>query len=298
VDLLVQVTLMSNYLIALMVGAGVCLFVAWLGYRSHQRARASKLEARRKRDAANAAQAEAQRMAEEKAIQEELQRLAENQRTARLEATRLAQEEAARVQAAKDAERVQAARAFAAEQKALAEAARAAEAARLAAAPPERTSAAVHAEAALAQAARSSRAETVRPKKKQKSQIVVMVADDSKIVRVKTGRLLERQEYRVLCAEDGLEAVKQLQTDVPDVLITDVEMPGMDGFELTRHVRQNPRTAHIPVIMITAADDKHRDEAQRAGVNVLLGKPYQEEELLDHIRTAMSCGETQAGAFA
>jgi CheY-like chemotaxis protein len=72
------------------------------------------------------------------------------------------------------------------------------------------------------------------------------------------------------------------------VLITDVEMPGMDGFELTRHVRSNPRTAHIPVIMITAADDKHRADAELAGVSVLLGKPYPEEELIAHIESTLA----------
>ena len=76
-------------------------------------------------------------------------------------------------------------------------------------------------------------------------------------------------------------------------MITDVEMPGMNGFELTRQVRGNPGTAHIPVIMITAAEDRHRDDAQRAGVSMLLGKPYPEDELIAHIRRAMN---DEAGA--
>ena len=69
----------------------------------------------------------------------------------------------------------------------------------------------------------------------------------------------------------------------------------MDGFELTRQVRQNPLTAHIPVIMITAANDRHRGDADRAGVSVLLGKPYAEEELIAHIRLATN-RESQARA--
>jgi len=125
-----------------------------------------------------------------------------------------------------------------------------------------------------------------------------MIADDSKIVRVKTGRLLAQHQYKVAYATDGLDAVAQLGASVPDIVITDVEMPGMDGFELTRHVRKNPATAHIPVIMITAADDRHRGDASEAGVSVLLGKPYPEEELIAHIRAAMNHGETQAGALA
>ena len=118
-----------------------------------------------------------------------------------------------------------------------------------------------------------------------------MVVDDSKTVRVKTGRLLNQHGYQVSFATDGLDAVQQLQTQSPDVVITDVEMPGMDGFELTRQVRQNPKTAQILVIMITSADDRHRDDAQEAGVSVLLGKPYPEDALIAHIRKAMHGGQ-------
>ncbi|MGL6110995.1 MAG: response regulator [Rubrivivax sp.] len=115
-------------------------------------------------------------------------------------------------------------------------------------------------------------------------------------MRVKTGRLLAQQHYQVCFASDGLDAVQQLQGNVPDVVITDVEMPGMDGFELTRHIRDNPLTAHIPVIMITAADDRHREQADQVGVSVLLGKPYPEDALIAHIRLAL--GQTEAPAPA
>ena len=71
-----------------------------------------------------------------------------------------------------------------------------------------------------------------------------------------------------------------LAAEAPDLLITDVEMPGVDGFELTRRVRQHPRWGRLPVIMITSSDDKHRADAQAAGVNLLMGKPYAEEDLL------------------
>jgi CheY-like chemotaxis protein len=73
-------------------------------------------------------------------------------------------------------------------------------------------------------------------------------------------------------------------------------MPGMDGFELTRQIRGNPKTAHVPVIMITAADDRHREQAEQAGVSVLLGKPYPEDALIAHIRLAMGQGEPLAPA--
>lgn len=116
---------------------------------------------------------------------------------------------------------------------------------------------------------------------------VVLVADDSKVVRVKTGRLLEKQGWRVLLAEDGAAAMQVLVTESPDVLITDVEMPEVDGFELTRRVRAHSRYGRLPVIMITSSDERHRAEAQAAGVNLLLGKPYAEETLLSQVQALL-----------
>ena len=115
---------------------------------------------------------------------------------------------------------------------------------------------------------------------------------------LKTGRLLAAHHYQVAYANDGLEAVQQLRAQRPDVVITDVEMPGMDGFALTRHVRAEAALADIPVIMITAADERHRDEASQAGVSVLLGKPYPEDELIAHIRRVLGQDEVVAGALA
>ena len=122
-----------------------------------------------------------------------------------------------------------------------------------------------------------------------------MVADDSKVVRVKTSRLLAQHRYRVVLAEDGAQAAQLLELEVPLVLITDVEMPGMDGFELTRHVRNHPRARHIPIIMITSADDRLKAAAADAGVTLVLGKPYAEEALLACIEQAQAlAGETAA----
>ena len=109
---------------------------------------------------------------------------------------------------------------------------------------------------------------------------VVLVADDSKVVRVKTSRLLEKQGWQVLLADDGAAALQLLDGHTPDLLITDVEMPGVDGFTLTREVRSHARCARLPVIMITSSDERHRAEAQAVGVDLLLGKPYAEETLL------------------
>jgi PleD family two-component response regulator len=137
---------------------------------------------------------------------------------------------------------------------------------------------------AEASAAAAAAAAAALKKPKAPQQTIVMIADDSKLVRIKTGRLLAQHDYQILYALDGQDAAQQMQTTVPDILITDVEMPGMDGFALSNHVRNTPATAHIPIIMITAADSKHRDEADRVGVSVLMGKPYSDEELVNHIR--------------
>ena len=110
---------------------------------------------------------------------------------------------------------------------------------------------------------------------------MVMVVDDSLTVRKITGRLLAREGYHVLTAKDGIDALEQLVEASPDVMLVDIEMPRMDGFELTRHVRADGRLRAIPIIMITSRTaQKHRNYAFEIGVNNFLGKPYQEEELL------------------
>ena len=109
----------------------------------------------------------------------------------------------------------------------------------------------------------------------------VMIVDDSLTVRKITGRLLSREGYHVLTAKDGADALEQLLDIVPDVLLTDVEMPRMDGFDLVRNVRADARLKDVPVIMITSRSaDKHRNYAREIGVDHYLGKPFQEEELL------------------
>jgi len=114
------------------------------------------------------------------------------------------------------------------------------------------------------------------------SQPTVMVVDDSLTVRKITGRLLEREGYRVVTAKDGVDALEKLIETVPDVILSDIEMPRMDGFDLVRNIRADARTRLVPVIMITSRlADKHRRYAEEVGANHYLGKPYQEEELLE-----------------
>ncbi|MEF9944579.1 MAG: response regulator, partial [Burkholderiaceae bacterium] len=118
---------------------------------------------------------------------------------------------------------------------------------------------------------------------------VVMVVDDSITVRRVTQRLLERQGWEVLLAKDGVDALRQLQDVRPDIMLVDIEMPRMDGFDLARHVRSSRATAGIPIVMITSRTaDKHRSTAFELGVNDYLGKPYQEEELLAVIKRYMA----------
>jgi chemosensory pili system protein ChpA (sensor histidine kinase/response regulator) len=113
---------------------------------------------------------------------------------------------------------------------------------------------------------------------------LVMVVDDSLTVRKITGRLLDRAGYHVVTAKDGVDALEQLSEINPAVMLLDIEMPRMDGFELTKCLRRDPKTQHLPIIMITSRiAEKHRDYAHKLGVNVYLGKPYQEEDLLRHI---------------
>ena len=306
---------MDAYLQWLLAASGVILLAGWLGYLALQRAAGRRKTARKEAEAA--ARVEGLRRAGEEAAR---RRVA--QEAAAAAARGVAEHAAQRAERATRAEAArQAAAAAAAAREAAAAAARAQAAAKAhaqaAARAAEQAHALAHAQAhtqALAQADRLAAqaalqreaqrqaaalaaAESVRPAPpaagapvKAPDQTLVMVADDSKVVRVKTGRLLAQHQYRVSYAVDGLDAVRQMQTCIPDVVVTDIEMPGMDGFELTRHVRQNPLTAHIPIIMITAADDKHRDHAQRAGVTVLLGKPYPEDALIAHIRRAMGVG--------
>ena len=115
--------------------------------------------------------------------------------------------------------------------------------------------------------------------------LTVMVVDDSLTVRRVTQRLLERQGFTVLLAKDGVDALRQLQDVQPDIMLVDIEMPRMDGYDLTRNVRGTPSTASIPIIMITSRTaEKHRSMAFELGVNEYLGKPYQDDELLRFIR--------------
>ena len=114
---------------------------------------------------------------------------------------------------------------------------------------------------------------------------LVLVVDDSITVRRVTQRLLQREGYRVAMAADGLQALERLAEEKPAVVLSDIEMPRMDGFDLARNIRADERLAGMPIIMITSRiAEKHREHAMELGVNHYLGKPYSEEELLSLVK--------------
>ncbi len=230
--------------------------------------------------AEEAARAEAQRLAAEEVAREEAQRLAAEE-AARAEVQRLAAEEAERAEvqllAAEEAARVEAQR-LAAEEAARIEAQRL-----------------VAEEAARAEAQRvideeAERATAVRAAPKNPSDTLVMIVDDSKVGRIKANRLLLNNQFQSQMAEDGRDAVNKIAARMPDIVITDVEMPEMDGFELTKHIRQNPATAHVPVIIISGNNDEYADRAKEAGADFVLGKPYTDSDLMDKVRHFMLSG--------
>ena len=124
------------------------------------------------------------------------------------------------------------------------------------------------------------KASTVAAVQKQ----TIMVVDDSVTVRKVTTRLLERHGYQVIQAKDGVDAMSKLEDAHPDLMLLDIEMPRMDGFEVATLVRHSPRLSYLPIIMITSrTGEKHRERAYSVGVNGYMGKPFQEQVLLENI---------------
>ncbi|MDO8456236.1 MAG: Hpt domain-containing protein [Burkholderiaceae bacterium] len=114
---------------------------------------------------------------------------------------------------------------------------------------------------------------------------LVLVVDDSITVRRVTQRMLQREGFRVVLAVDGLQAIEKLGDEIPAVVLSDIEMPRMDGFDLVRNIRADARLKHLPIVMITSRiAEKHRELAKELGVNNYLGKPYSEEGLLAVLR--------------
>lgn len=122
---------------------------------------------------------------------------------------------------------------------------------------------------------------------------LIMIVDDSVTVRKVTSRLLERQGYDVVTAKDGVDAMEQLENVKPDLMLLDIEMPRMDGFEVTNLVRHHDVHQDLPIIMITSrTGEKHRERAFSLGVTHYMGKPFQEAELLSNVENLL---ETSMG---
>ncbi|MFC7302013.1 response regulator [Cognatiluteimonas weifangensis] len=125
---------------------------------------------------------------------------------------------------------------------------------------------------------------------------LVMVVDDSVTMRKVTGRVLERHNFEVGTAKDGIDALERMAEHVPDLMLLDIEMPRMDGYELATAMKADPRLRDVPIIMITSrTGEKHRQRAMEIGVNRYLGKPYQEHELMRNVFELLAQEQT-AGA--
>lgn len=117
---------------------------------------------------------------------------------------------------------------------------------------------------------------------------IALVVDDSLTMRKVLSRVLEREDFEVVTANDGMDAIQKLQLLTPDIILTDIEMPRMDGFEFSRHVRDNQKTTNIPLIVISSRTaEKHRNVAKELGVNAFLGKPVQDEELIEQVNALL-----------
>ncbi len=125
---------------------------------------------------------------------------------------------------------------------------------------------------------------------------LVMVVDDSVTMRKVTGRVLERHSLEVATAKDGLDALERMADFVPDLMLLDIEMPRMDGYELATAMKADPRLRDVPIVMITSrTGDKHRQRAFEIGVERYLGKPYQEVELMRNVFELLGLEHAGAG---
>ncbi|CBL47263.1 putative histidine kinase related protein [gamma proteobacterium HdN1] len=158
----------------------------------------------------------------------------------------------------------------------------------------------IRAEQAQISAARATHAviaeREVLPEEESDTTPIVMVVDDSVTVRKVTSRLLERHGYEVITAKDGVDAITILQENQPDIMLLDIEMPRMDGFEVATLIRHDERLKELPIIMITSrTGEKHRDRAFSIGVDRYMGKPYQETVLLETIQELLKQRVTAQG---
>lgn len=139
---------------------------------------------------------------------------------------------------------------------------------------------------------RTKQASDQREIQRRNTRRLIMIVDDSVTVRKVTSRLLERQGYDIVTAKDGVDAMEQLENVKPDLMLLDIEMPRMDGFEVTNLVRHHDMHSNLPIIMITSrTGEKHRERAFSLGVTHYMGKPFQETELLANIEQLLAVSQ-------
>ncbi|MEO8459488.1 MAG: Hpt domain-containing protein [Dokdonella sp.] len=161
-------------------------------------------------------------------------------------------------------------------------------------APLVRRAAALRVNMAPAAVAESMQLLDVAPDAAENRLPLIMVVDDSITMRKVTTRVLERDDMEVMTAKDGVDAVEKLQDRVPDLMLLDIEMPRMDGYEVAVYMKNDPRLRRVPIIMITSrTGDKHRQRALEIGVERYLGKPYQEVDLLRHVHEVLDAQRTE-----
>ncbi|MCK4840677.1 MAG: response regulator [Methylococcales bacterium] len=119
-----------------------------------------------------------------------------------------------------------------------------------------------------------------------------LVVDDSLSARRALAQLLQDSGFKVNTAIDGLDAIEQIEKELPDVLLVDLEMPRMNGIELTTHVRNRKDIADVPIIMVTSrSTDKHRKQAEMSGISKYFIKPFSEDELLKYVHDALDSAD-------
>lgn len=114
---------------------------------------------------------------------------------------------------------------------------------------------------------------------------LIMVVDDSISVRTVTKRLLERYNYQVITAKDGLDAIQKLQNNLPNLILMDLDMPRMDGFEFAANVRANDKYQNIPIVVVSSREGlMQQDKTEKLKLSAFVKKPFQESELMSTVQ--------------
>ncbi len=130
------------------------------------------------------------------------------------------------------------------------------------------------------------------PFNEKQEETKVLIVDDSTTVRQVTSRFLKRNAFKTLTAIDGLDALQIMEHELPDIVLLDIEMPRMDGFQVVEKMKQSDKLKNIPIIMITSrSGEKHRLRAMQAGADAYLNKPYIEEDLLNLLKKYQRQGD-------